>query len=150
MKNSRVTIFTAWMLMSVFSVACNKDNTGKTGTFTIDNTSYTGNTETQTFVNNSYSVICQQDEPFKLIQVTFHNQAEAEAGGVFTVDDYTYSTIPSGAVNIGVDGLTFDPAALGYTVHVSNKHITASSNITLVSTDGSGAMVSVNSVNIDF
>jgi len=144
------------MSFSILAVACSKDkntdtnSTGKTGTFKIDGVTYTGNTETQTFANGSYSIICQQDDPLKLIQITFHNQAEAEAGGTFTIDDYTYATIPSGKVNIGVDGLTFDPNSTSYTINVSGNKITISSNINLTSTGAGTTSTTVNSANINF
>jgi hypothetical protein len=40
-----------------------------------------------------------------LIQITFHNQAEAEAGGTFDVEDYSLN-VSSGSVQVGTsDGL---------------------------------------------
>ncbi|MCB9032843.1 MAG: hypothetical protein H6553_03315 [Chitinophagales bacterium] len=144
------------MSLSIVTTACSNDkntdtnSTGKTGSFKIDGVEYTGNTETQTFSNGSYSIICQQDNPLKLIQITFHNQAEAEAGGTFTVDDYSYATTPTGKVNIGVDGLTFDPNSVSYTINVSGNKITISSNINLTSTGAGTTTTTVNSAIINF
>ncbi|MCC6515606.1 MAG: hypothetical protein IT275_04565 [Chitinophagales bacterium] len=150
----KTTIQTIQIVLFLFlavatTTACKKDknSAGKTGTFTIDGVSYTGNTEVQTFVNDNYSIVCQQDAPFKLIQVTFHNQAEAEAGGTFDVEDDALN-VPSGSVNIGVDGLTFDPHS-SHTISVSGKKITIS-NLSLDQTGGGSKHPLINSASINF
>lgn len=139
--------------LAIVSTSCKKDktngtnNTGKTGTFSIDGVAYSGETEVQTFVNNNYSIICQQDSPLKLIQITFHNKTEAETGGTFDVADDALN-VPSGVVNVGVDGLTFDPIGIR-TITVSSKKITIS-NLPLDQT-GSGSLSPViNSASINF
>jgi len=64
--------------LAIVATSCKKDGStsGKTGTFSVDGVNYSGKTETQTFVNDNYSVLCEQDSPYKFVQVTFHNQAE--------------------------------------------------------------------------
>jgi hypothetical protein len=139
--------------IAIIATSCKKDktngtnSTGKTGTFSIDGVSYSGNTEVQTFVNDNYSVICEQDDPYKLIQVTFHNKAEAEAGGTFDVEDYSLD-ISSGSVNVGIDGLTFDPIG-SKTITVTGKKITIS-NLPLDQTGGGTKKPVVNSASINF
>ena len=138
-------------ILTIFSAAsCKKDKTdssGKTGTFTIDGVSYTGETEVQTFSNGNYSIVCQQNDPFKILQVTFHDKAEAEAGGTFDVEDYSLN-VSSGNVNVGVDGLTFDLIG-SKTINVSNKKITIS-NVALDQTGGGSLSPVVNSASINF
>ncbi|MCB0507585.1 MAG: hypothetical protein KDD21_04715 [Bacteroidetes bacterium] len=152
MKNliTKQIMVIAIALCTLSVAACKKDKTetsGKTGTFTIDGTSYTGNSETQTFVNDNYSIVCQQDDPFKLIQVTFHNKAEAEAGGTFDVADFSLN-VPTGEAEIGVDGLTFDPDG-NHTISVSGKKITIS-NVSLDQTGGGSKHPTINSASINF
>ncbi|MEZ5055367.1 MAG: hypothetical protein R2807_11515 [Chitinophagales bacterium] len=153
MKNqiSKSIMLFAITLCTFFSIAaCKKDKTetsGKTGTFTIDGTSYTGNTETQTFVNDNYSIVCQSDEPYKFIQITFHNKAEAEAGGTFDVEDYSLN-VSSGSVQLGTsDIITADPTS-SKTIAVSGKKISIN-NVTIQSTSSS-ATTTINSANINF
>lgn len=138
-------------ILTIFGAsACKKDKTGsseKTGTFTIDGVSFSGKTSTQTFVNDNYSVLCEQDDPYKLIQVTFHNQAEAEAGGTFDVADFSLN-VPTGEAEIGIDGLTFDPHS-SRTISVSNKKITIS-NVSLDQTGSGSKHPVVNSASINF
>ena len=141
------------MLFCVFAISatsCKKDKDGisiKTGAFAIDGISFSGNTSTQTFVNDNYSVLCEQDSPYKLIQVTFHNQAEAEAGGTFDVEYYALD-ISSGTVNVGIDGLTFDPDG-SHTISVSGKKITIN-NLPLDQTGSGSRHPVVNSASINF
>ena len=101
----------------------------------------------QTFVNDNYSIICEQDEPYKFIQITFRNQAEAEAGGTFDVVDDALN-VPTGGVNVGVDGLTFDPDG-SHTISVSSKKITIS-NLSLEQTGGGSLRPVVNNASINF
>jgi len=154
MKTTIKTISTLLLLIiAISATSCKKDkigkgdDTGKTGKFTIDGVEFLGNTEVQTFVNGNYSIVCQQDDPFKLIQVTFHNQAEAETGGTFEVEDYTLS-VPTGTVNIGVDGLTFDSHG-SHTITVSDKKITIN-NVSLDQTGGGTKHPLINNASINF
>ena len=136
--------------LAIVATSCKKDKdgtTGKTGTFSIDGVSYSGETSTQTFVNDNYSVLCEQDDPYKLIQVTFHNQAEAEAGGTFDVADFSLN-VPTGEAEVGIDGLTFDPIGVR-TISVSGKKITIS-NLPLDQTGGGSLNPVVNSASINF
>lgn len=147
LKTFSIILFFA---LAIVSTSCKKDktnNTGKTGTFSIDGASYSGSTDVQTFVNGNYSVLCEQDEPYKLIQVTFHNKAEAEAGGTFDVADYSLN-VPSGEAEVGIDGLTFDPIG-ARTITVTGKKITIS-NLPLDQTGGGTKKPVVNSASINF
>ncbi|MBX7227421.1 MAG: hypothetical protein K1X55_15410 [Chitinophagales bacterium] len=153
MKNKLKTISIHLLIvLAIVTSSCKKESddnnsTGKTGTFTIDGVSYAGETEEQTFVNENYSIVCQQDDPFKLIQVTFHNQAEAEAGGTFDVEDYALN-VPTGGVHVGVDGLTFDPEG-SHTISVSGKKITIT-NLSLEQTGGGSQSPVVSNASINF
>ena len=55
----------------------------KTGSFTVDGATFKGNVSTQFFGSNkdtdNFSVLCQQDEPFTLLQCTFANRKDAES-----------------------------------------------------------------------
>jgi len=153
MKSIKTLSMLLFFALAIVATSCKKDktnntnNTGKTGTFSIDGVSYSGSTEVQTFVNDNYSILCEQDDPYKLIQVTFHNQAEAEAGGTFDVEDYSLN-ISSGSVNVGIDGLTFDPIG-SRTITVTGKKITIS-NLPLNQTGGGTKKPVVNSASINF
>lgn len=156
MKTLKKITFILFMSLSVLAIACKKSNTnnstntGKTGTFKIDGVTYNGNTETQTFVNGNYSIVCQQDDPFMYVQITFHSKAEAEAGGTFTVDDYALN-VPSGKVNIGTsDVITANPNSSSYTITVSGNKITIGSNMTITSTGSSGTTATIGSSTINF
>lgn len=151
MKTIKTLSVLLFFTLTIAATSCKKDtntgSTGKTGTFTIDGVSYTGNTEVQTFSNGNYSIVCQQDEPFKILQITFHNQAEAEAGGTFDVADFSLN-VPTGEAEVGVDGLTFDPNG-SKTITVSGKKITIS-NLPLDQTGGGTKHPLVNSASINF
>lgn len=156
MKTLKKITFILLMFLSVFAIACKKSNsnnstnTGKTGTFKIDGVTYNGSSETQTFSNGNYSIVCQQDDPFKFIQITFHSKAEAEAGGTFTVADYALN-VPTGKVNIGTsEVVTSNPNNTSYTINVSGNKITISSNMTITSTGGSGTTTTIGSSSINF
>jgi len=153
MKSIKTLSILLFFALAIASTSCKKDktngtnNTGKTGTFSIDGVSYSGSTEVQTFVNDNYSILCEQDDPYKLIQVTFHNKAEAEAGGTFDVADYSLN-VPSGEAEVGIDGLTFDPIG-ARTITVTGKKITIS-NLPLDQTGGGTKKPVVNSASINF
>ena len=138
--------------LAIVATSCKKDkngtnNTGKTGTFAVDGISYNGDTEEQTFVNDNYSILCQSDDPYKFVQVTFHNKAEAEAGGTFNVEDYSLN-VASGKVELGTSGIiTADPTS-AKTITVSGKKITIN-NVTIKSTSSSST-TTINSASINF
>jgi hypothetical protein len=130
--------------LAIVATSCKKDknggSTGKTGTFSIDGVSYSGETSIQTFSNGNYSILCEQNSPYGLLQITFHNKAEAEAGGTFDVADFSLN-VPTGEAEVGVDGLTFDPIG-ARTISVSGKKITIS-NVDIRSTGGSAATATI-------
>jgi len=91
--------------------------------------------------------LCQSDDPYKFVQVTFHNKAEAEAGGTFNVEDYSLN-VASGKVELGTsDIITADPTS-AKTITVSGKKITIN-NVTIKSTSSS-ATTTINSASINF
>ncbi|MBK6339030.1 MAG: hypothetical protein IPH74_11235 [Bacteroidetes bacterium] len=152
MKTIKSISITLFIALAIITTSCKKDkdetnNTGKTGTFTIDGVSYAGNTSTDVFVNDNYSVLCEQDDPYKLIQITFHNQAEAEAGGTFDVADFGLN-VPSGEAEVGIGGLTFDPDG-SQTITVTDKKITIN-NLELRQTGGGSLSPFVKSAIINF
>lgn len=55
----------------------------KTGSFTVDGKTYAGNVSTQYFGSNketdNFSILCQQDDPYTLLQCTFANRKDAES-----------------------------------------------------------------------
>ncbi|CAG5016837.1 hypothetical protein DYBT9275_05647 [Dyadobacter sp. CECT 9275] len=61
----------------------------KAGSFNIDGSNFRGKSSVQKFGNGNYSILCEQEDPYKLIQITFHSQAEAETGGTFKVGAYS-------------------------------------------------------------
>lgn len=121
--------------------------TEQSGTFMIDGVEYKGKTSVQTFTNGNYSILCEQDSPYKFIQITFHSQAEAEKGGSFKAGDYEMN-IPSGQANVGIDGLTFDPVG-DYKINVADKQITLST-LKLKETGGASITADVQSASISF
>lgn len=134
--NSIRSIAALCLLLSLSS-ACSKKEAGieqeeseKTGIFKIDGVSYKGTTSILT-IGGMYSVSCQQDDPFKLIQVHFGSKEEAEKGGTFNVRDFSINKL-KGEVELGVDGLTFDPDG-NYTVTVKNRKIVIN-NVKLIQT----------------
>lgn len=141
--------------LAVLATSCKKDksiikdgDTGKTGTFTVDGVSYTGKTSVQTFVNDNYSIVCQSDEPLMFVQVTFRNKAEAEAGGVFDIEDADSYNIPSGSVQLGTSKFFNGDPTSSKTISVSSKKITIN-NVTIKSSVGS-TTTTINSANIKF
>lgn len=138
-----------FFVLAIGLTSCKKvDNpSGKTGNFMVDGVNYSGKTETQTFVNDNYSIVCQSDDPYKFVQVTFHNQAEAKAGGTFDVEDYALN-VSSGTVHIGTsDIITADPTS-SKTISVSGKKITID-NVKIESTSSSET-TTINSATINF
>lgn len=144
-----------FLVLAITTTSCKKDknntnSTGKTGTFTIDGVAASGETSIQTFVNDNYSILCEQDSPYKLLQITFHNKAEAEAGGTFDVGASIIDT-PSGEVSISADVSTFHTYENDgpQTISVSGKKITMS-NVDLVSTGAGTSSITINSASINF
>ena len=143
----------ALCLLLMLSSACSKKETDidpeeseKTGTFKIDGVSYKGTTSIVA-IGGTYSVSCQQDTPFKLIQVHFGSKEEAEKGGTFNVRDFSISGI-KGEVEVGVDGLTFDPDG-SYTVTVKNRKIVMN-NVKLIETGQGAKKPVINECSIEF
>lgn len=80
------------------------DDEGKTGTFTADGASFKGKSSTQYFgdkTTGQYSVLCQQDDPFALLQAIFAN--EKDASGTLK-PSASFTSIEAGTVNIALSG----------------------------------------------
>lgn len=143
---------TICLLLSL-SFACSKkeseidlEESGKKGKFKIDGVMYTGKTSILT-IGGVYTVSCQQDEPFKLIQITFGSKAEAEKGGNFKVRDFGIDELNE-EVELGIDGLTFDPDG-DYTLSVTNKKIVIN-NVKLIQTGTAKLKPLINDCSIEF
>lgn len=153
---SKITL-TLLLALPILVYSCGKDEktntdddpTGKTGTFSIDGVSYTGETSIQDNPSAGYYIVtCQSDEPYAFVQVSFLSKAEAEKGGTFEVEDYKL-TQSSGTVQLGTNNIiTSDPDG-DYTVSVSGRKISFS-GIKLVSTSGSDKKTTINSASINF
>lgn len=76
----------------------------KTASFTVEGIAYKGRVSTQYFADKltgQFSVLCQQNEPFALLQAVFKNEKEAAgnlkpAGGFYSMDP--------GEANIALSG----------------------------------------------
>lgn len=80
------------------------ESDGKTGSFSVNGTSFKGKSSTQYFgdkVTGQFSVLCQQDEPFALLQAVFNN--EKDASGTLKPFESSYSVSP-GDVNVTLSG----------------------------------------------
>lgn len=83
------------------------DDEGKSGNFSVDGTSFKGKSSTQYFgdkVTGQFSVLCQQDEPFALLQAVFANEAAA-TGNLKPADGF-YS-METGEAHIALSGNSF-------------------------------------------
>lgn len=80
------------------------DDEGKTGSFSASGTDFKGRSSTQYFgdkVTGQYSVLCQQDEPFALLQAIFSN--EKETTGTFKPKE-GFMSIEPGQVHVALSG----------------------------------------------
>ncbi|WP_305951764.1 hypothetical protein [Emticicia oligotrophica] len=103
------------------------------GTYTIEGKTYRGKVSTQEFVNKNFSVLCEYSDEtssdykkwkYDLLQITFHNKAEALKGGTFKVNSTSAINIESGKVSLsGHDGLANLFGDSNSTITVSNKTI---------------------------
>ena len=67
---------------------------GKTADFSVGDITYSGKVSTQYFgdkVKDGFSIVCQQDEPYALLQATFASEAQAKgslkpAGGFYAIE----------------------------------------------------------------
>ncbi|MEO6611060.1 MAG: hypothetical protein ABIT05_00155 [Chitinophagaceae bacterium] len=88
------------------TIPANDDKASKTGSFTIDGKTYTGDITTQYFgdkTTGQYSVLCQQDDPLALLQAVFSNEKDALSGTPFKPAESFYSLEP-GEVHIALSG----------------------------------------------
>ena len=80
------------------------DDEGKTGTFTAAGVSFKGKSSTQYFgdkTTGQYSVLCQQDEPFALLQAIFANEQNASGS---LKPSASFTSIEPGTANIALSG----------------------------------------------
>lgn len=119
---------------------------GKTGTFSTEDISCTGKTSTQYFgdkAKDGFSIVCQQDEPYAMLQATFANEAQAK-GSLKPAEGF-YSMEP-GEAHISLSG-----AKLGSQEFVTKEESTGSilvegnklmlKNLKLFNMDGSSKTV---------
>lgn len=81
------------------------NSSDKTASFTADGTSYSGRVSTQHFGGESgnFSVLCQQDEPFALLQAVFANEKEAKATATYPPAGSSYN-VAAGLVSVALSG----------------------------------------------
>ncbi len=107
--------------------------TGTTGTFTVDGKTYTGKVTLQTFPSNkAFSVICQ-DDAFGLVQITFHNEADARKAQTVKLTDLSYSK----ANEPGTANISLSPFAGGET----NTSESAGGTATITADSGGKATI---------
>jgi len=97
------------------------DSEGKTGSFSADGAAFKGKSSTQYFgdkITGQFSVLCQQDEPFALLQAVFAN--EKEASGSLKPGESAYKVYP-GDANIALSG-----TAIGEKEFVTRSNSTGS------------------------
>lgn len=91
-------IFISAVFVIAFLMSCEKSpkesnvegigisESSKEGSFTVDGKTVEGKVSTQYFGSNketdNFSVLCQQDEPFTLLQATFANEKNASAANL--------------------------------------------------------------------
>ncbi len=99
------------------------ESENKSATFKVDGTEFKGRVSTQQFggESNNFSVLCQQNEPYALLQAVFANEKEANgtttlkpaesfynvSAGVniaLTLGDEKYNTSDKSTGTISVDG----------------------------------------------
>ncbi len=73
----------------------------KSATFKVDGTEFKGRVSTQQFANDGFSVLCQQNEPFALLQAVFANEKEATGTANFKPSESFYG-VAAGDVNIAL------------------------------------------------
>lgn len=133
------------------------------GTYTIEGKTYSGKVSTQEFVNKNFSVLCEYSDEsssdykkwkYDLLQITFHNKAEALKGGTFKVNSTSNLNIESGKVSLsGHDGLANLFGDSNSTITVSNKTIKISSikvSKYPATHQGENKYYTINSANIRF
>lgn len=67
------------------------DDTEKKGSYNVDGKTFEGKITLQTMAKSQYSVLCQQDDPFSLLQITFANEKEARSDATLKASDDFYS-----------------------------------------------------------
>jgi hypothetical protein len=117
------------------------------GTFSIDGKNCNGKVSTQYFGSNkesdNFSVLCQQDEPFTLLQATFANQKDASSpnlkpkGGSYKVNEGEFDLSLTAADN-QKEFIANEKS--GGTVKVEGNKMTIS-NIKLFDADGKERVV---------
>jgi hypothetical protein len=78
------------------------DSEDKSATFKVDGTEFKGRVSTQHFggESNNFSVLCQQNEPFALLQAVFANEKEANGTSTLKPAESFYNV--SAGVNIAL------------------------------------------------
>lgn len=152
---------TPLLMISILLLSFFSDDTK--GTYTIDGKAYTGNVSTQEFINKNFSVLCEYSDEtssdykkwkYNLLQITFHNKAEALNGGSFIISSTSTINQETGYVSIGGhDGFTNLFGDGNSRIIVSNKTIKMS-NLKLFQYPathlGTNKSYLINSVSIPF
>jgi hypothetical protein len=79
------------------------ESENKSATFKIDGTEFKGRVTTQHFANDGFSVLCQQNEPYALLQAVFTHEKEANGTATLKPAESFYN-VPAGEVNITLSG----------------------------------------------
>lgn len=79
------------------------EDTEKTGSYTVDGQTFKGKITLQKMAKDQYSVLCQQDEPFSLLQLVFANEKEARSSATLKAGESFYSMEP-GEVHVSLSG----------------------------------------------
>lgn len=87
------------------ALTVNESDDSKTASFTVDGTTYKGKVSTQQFAGTAgnFSVLCQQDEPFVLLQAVYANEKEATGNGELKASESAYN-VKEGLVNVALSG----------------------------------------------
>lgn len=155
-----IAMKTSILLLSIFVFGFIADGIGN---YTIEGKTYTGKVSTQEFVNKNFSVLCEYSDEsssdykkwkYDLLQITFHNKAEALKGGVFNISNTPHINQENGYVSIGGhDGFTNLFGDGNGTITVNNKTIKIS-NVRLFQYPathlGTNKSYLINSVTIPF
>jgi hypothetical protein len=117
-------ITTVFLLAAGFFVSCNndkdktadtpgakKENTSFTseeskdgsGSFTVDGTSFNGKVTTQQLAQQQFSVLCENDSPYKILQITFKDKTDYGANASFKPSS-GFMTMEAGTAHVSVSG----------------------------------------------
>ncbi|GAB3426114.1 hypothetical protein GCM10027516_29710 [Niabella aquatica] len=124
-KENKNTMRTDTITKDAADLALGLDrSSGQTANFSVGDITYSGKVSTQYFgdkAKDGFSIVCQQDEPYALLQVTF--ATEAQAKGSLKPAEGFYSMEP-GEAHIALSG-----AKLGSQEFVTKEESTGSISV---------------------